>query len=171
MSTQFIPYCRAASVSSCTSTASSWSRQGFQFAESQSEGQRSCWKWSQSCSTTSEHVWIPLLTCLVWVRSSTPKTLFGYIKRFTIVYGMFSMSPLPRLHHHDITTIVELHVCARTHFNTDKKKKKKKGKIPFPGPSPSPNCNTTPWPFGYKALLMTAVHCAIFNTPTLRNVL
>ena len=41
---------------------------------------------------------------------------------------MFSMSPMPRLHHHDITTIVELHVCARTHFNTDKKKKKRREK-------------------------------------------
>ena len=32
------------------------------------------------------------------------------------------MLPLPRLHHHDITTIVELLHRARAHFNTDKKK-------------------------------------------------
>ena len=90
--------------------------------------------------------------------------------------GWFSMSPLPRLHHHDIRTIVELFFIyvpcqdkvVLSHFNTDKKKKK--GKIPFPGPNPKPNCNTTPWPFGYKALLTTAVHCPIFNAPTLRDV-
>ena len=51
--------------------------------------------------------------------------------------GWFSMSPLPRLHHHDIMTIVDLPCHDKvlfSHFYTEKKKKKK-GKIPFPGPS------------------------------------
>jgi len=83
----------------------------------------------------------------------------------------FSMSLLPRLHHHDIMTIVELFSRTKSfcHILTQDKKKKK-GKFPFPGPSPNPNCNTTPWPFDYKALLTTAVHCAIFNAPTLHDV-
>ena len=44
--------------------------------------------------------------------------------------GWFSMSPLPRLHHHDITPCQDKVVWS--HFN----------KIPFP--SPNLNCNTTP---------------------------
>ena len=46
------PYCRTVFVSSCSSAASSWSRQGCQLAESQSENQGSCKEWSQSSSTT-----------------------------------------------------------------------------------------------------------------------
>ena len=77
-------------------------------------------------------------------------------------HGWFSMSLLPRLHHHDIMTIVELFfiltIVELLHrattkfscytFNTEKKRKKEK--ILFPGPSPNPspnlnpNCNTTP---------------------------
>ena len=61
-------------------------------------------------------------------------------------------------------TIVELLHHARTksfcHILTQTKKQEGKNSIP---PSPNPNCNTMSWPFGYKALLTTAVHSAIFN--------
>ena len=59
-----------------------------------------------------------------------------------ILPGWFSMSPLPRLHYHDITTIVTV-VESFSHILTQTKKKKKA----FPGPSPSPpnpNCNIAP---------------------------
>ena len=83
----------------------------------------------------------------------------------------FSMSPLPRLHHHDIMTIVELLHCARTKLFCHILPRTKRDKSHSLSPSLNPNCNTTPWPFSYKALLTTAVHCTTYNTPTLHNVL
>ena len=56
----------------------------------------------------------------------------------------FSMSPLPRLHHHDKRTlswhgVITPHaIVLLSHFITDRK-------VPFPGPSPNPNCNTMHW--------------------------
>ena len=49
------------------------------------------------------------------------------------------LSPLPRLHHHDMMTIVELLHHARTKSFGHTLTKKEGKKIPFPGP----NCNTT----------------------------
>ena len=68
----------------------------------------------------------------------------------SIPQGLVLMSPLPRLHHHDIMTIVELFfkltIVELLHRATTKSfchiltQTKKKGKIPFPSSySPSPN--------------------------------
>jgi len=94
------------------------------------------------CKTTTENT--PILNSLLCGARMNPEPLLGLL---------FSMSPLPRLHHHDIMTIVEIFFiyapfvtpgqsAVLSHFvftNTDKK-----GKLPFPGPNPNPNCNTKP---------------------------
>ena len=75
-------------------------------------------------------------------------------KNHVISLGWFSMSPLPRLHHHDIMTIVELSfimtVVELLHRSRTKSfchiltQTKKRRAFPGPSPSPNPNCNTTP---------------------------
>ena len=60
-------------------------------------------------------------------------SVYSVLKR-PFALGWFSMSPLPRLHHHDITIIVELFFIyvpcqdkvVLSHFNTDKKKRREK---------------------------------------------
>ena len=83
--------------------------------------------------------------------------------KFSKYLGWFSMLPLPRLHHHDILTIVELFFILTIVELLNRARRKLFCHIltqtPFPSPSPNPNCNTTPWPFGYKALLMTVALC------------
>jgi len=83
--------------------------------------------------------------------------------------GWFSMSPLPRLHHHDIMQL--LHRATTKFYSVPQqsfshtflhREKKEKNSMPFPDPSPNPNCNTTPWPFDYNALLTTAVQICYF---------
>ena len=132
--------------------------------------------YTNNCNYKRNHNWNQYRRkLLIWTHRGLTWSHVSWLRTMCWNIGWLSMSPLPRLHHHDIMTIVELlhhgqDKVVLSHFNTDTQKKRR-GKILFPGPNPNPNCDTTPWPFGYKALLTTAVQCATFNTPTLCNVL
>jgi len=84
------------------------------------------------------------------------------------------MSPLPMLHHHDIMAIVELLHRGRTKlfchiFNTDKKRRENFHSLAL-ALALTLTVKLRPDHSATKALLMTAVHCAIFNATTLHNL-
>ena len=85
--------------------------------------------YTNNCNYKRNHIWNQYRRkLLIWTHRGLTWSHVSWLRTMCWNIGWFSMSPLPRLHHHDIMTIVELlhhgqDKVVLSHFNTDTQKK------------------------------------------------